>query len=54
MAYWAKNGRVYPYKETRAQYEERKKYEDGNDRNPIVSFFAIGFFIVICLAILGL
>ena len=33
MAYWAKNGKIYPYKETRAQYEERKEYETKKNNN---------------------
>lgn len=54
MAYWVKNGKIYPYKETRSQFEERQMYENRNYRNLIVSFFAIGLFIVICISILVL
>ena len=30
MAYRAKNGKTYPYRESRSQYKQRKDYENTN------------------------
>ena len=30
MAYRAKNGKTYPYRESRSQYRQRKDYENEN------------------------
>lgn len=46
MSYRAKNGKIYPYKETPWQYKERNS-GSGNEEDGCISLVVIGFLISI-------